>query len=61
LIVPSIILLVPGSIGYHSLSNLLAHDVTTGIGNAFEALLVGSALVAGLLLANVLLPPRNAL
>ena len=61
LIVPSIILLVPGSIGYQSLSLMLADDVTSGIGNAFEALLVGISLVAGLLLANVLLPPRNAL
>lgn len=61
LIVPSIILLVPGSIGYRSLSMMLSNDVTSGIGNAFEALLVGMALVAGLLLANVLLPPRNAL
>ncbi len=61
LIVPSIILLVPGSIGYRSLSLMMSHDVTSGIGNAFEALLVGMALVAGLLLANVLLPSRNAL
>lgn len=60
-IVPSILLLVPGSIGYRSLSLLLNQDVTSGLGNAFEGLLVGISLVAGLLLANVLLPPRNAL
>jgi uncharacterized membrane protein YjjP (DUF1212 family) len=61
LVVPSIILLVPGSIGYRSLSLMMDHDVMSGVGNAFEALLVGVSLVAGLLLANVLLPPRNAL
>jgi len=33
----------------------------SGVDNAFTALLVGVSLVAGLLLANVLVPPRNAL
>lgn len=60
-IVPSIIVLVPGSIGYRSLSFLLEKDVLSGVDNAFTALLVGVSLVAGLLLASVLLPPRNAL
>ena len=60
-IVPSIILLVPGSIGYRSLSFLMEKDVMSGVDNAFTALLVGVSLVAGLLLANVLVPPRNAL
>ena len=60
-IVPSLILLVPGSIGYRSLSFLLEKDVLSGVDNAFTALLVGVGLVAGLLLANVLVPPRNAL
>ncbi len=60
-IVPSILLLVPGTLGYRSLSLMMDHDVMSGVGGAFEALLVGISLVAGLLLANVLLPPRNAL
>jgi hypothetical protein len=33
----------------------------TGLDTAFLALVVGVSLVAGLLLANVLLPSRNAL
>jgi len=61
MIVPSIILLVPGSIGYQGLSLLMAKDVMSGVDTAFLALLVGVSLVAGLLLANVLVPPRNAL
>jgi uncharacterized membrane protein YjjP (DUF1212 family) len=60
-IMPSIILLVPGSIGYKSVSLLMSDDVLSGVDSAFTALLVGVSLVAGLLLANVLLPPRNAL
>jgi len=61
MIVPSLIMLVPGAIGYRSLSFLMERDVVAGIGSAVAALLVGVSLVAGLLLANVLLPPRHAL
>lgn len=61
MVVPSIILLVPGSIGYQGLSLLMAKDVMSGIDTAFLGLLVGVSLVAGLMLANVLVPPRNAL
>lgn len=59
--VPSIIMLVPGSIGYRSLTYAMDRDLVTGLDTAFLALLVGVSLVAGLLLANVLLPARNAL
>ncbi len=61
LLVPSIILLVPGSIGYEGMSMMMDNDVMSGVGSVFTALLVGVSLVAGLLLANVMLPARNAL
>ncbi len=61
LVVPSLILLVPGSIGYDSLALLMQKDVLNGVDTAVTTLLVGVSLVAGLLLSNVLLPPRNAL
>ena len=61
LIVPSIILLVPGSIGYKGLELMMDNDVTSGMDSIFTVLLVGVSLVAGLLLANVILPARNAL
>jgi uncharacterized membrane protein YjjP (DUF1212 family) len=61
LIVPSIILLVPGSIGYRGLELMMDNDVTSGMGSVFTVMLVGVSLVAGLLLANVILPSRNAL
>jgi uncharacterized membrane protein YjjP (DUF1212 family) len=61
LVVPSLILLVPGSLGYRSMSMLMGSDILTGMDTAFTALLVGVSLVAGLLLANVMLPPKNAL
>lgn len=61
LVVPSIILLVPGSIGYKGIGMMMQNDVMSGVDSVFTAMLVGVSLVAGLLLANVMLPPRNAL
>jgi uncharacterized membrane protein YjjP (DUF1212 family) len=61
MVLPSLIMLVPGSIGYRSLSFLMERNIVAGIDSAVTALLVGVSLVAGLLLANVLLPPRNPL
>ncbi|HSM13439.1 MAG TPA: threonine/serine exporter family protein, partial [Thermoanaerobaculia bacterium] len=60
LLVPAILLLVPGSIGYRSFSSLLEHDVVLGVETAFRMILVAVSLVAGLLVANVLLPLRPA-
>ncbi len=61
MVVPSLILLVPGSIGYHSLTLLMQNNVLSGVDTAVTTMLVAVSLVAGLLLSNVLLPPRNAL
>jgi uncharacterized membrane protein YjjB (DUF3815 family) len=44
-----------------SLSSLLAQDVLTGMQAAFTMTLVSVALAMGLLVANVLVPPRSAL
>ncbi len=61
LLVPGLMLLVPGSIGFRSVSLLAQHDVVVGVETAFTAVMVAVALVAGLLLANALLPPRREL
>ena len=58
---PGLMLLVPGSLGFRSLSLLIAKDVITGIEAAFQVTLVAVALVTGLLIANVLVPPRRVL
>jgi uncharacterized membrane protein YjjP (DUF1212 family) len=60
-LVPGLMLLVPGSIGYRSLAALLHSDIVSGVDAGFSAVLVGVTLAAGLLLANVLVPPRRAL
>ena len=60
-LVPGILLLVPGSIGYQSLDFFIAQDALAGMQTAFRTTLVAAALVGGLLSANVLLPPRRSL
>ena len=59
--VPGIMLLVPGAVGYRSLMSLLEHETLLGIETAVTAAVVASALVTGLLVANVILPPRRPL
>ena len=58
--VPGIILLVPGSLGYQSVSSFLAQDVLTGVESAFRMVLVGASLVGGLFLSNAILASRRA-
>ncbi len=60
-LVPAIMLLVPGSIGFRSMESLLARDVLAGVDTAFSMLMVAVALVAGLLFANTLYQPRKVL
>lgn len=60
-VVPGLMLLVPGSVGFRSLSSLLERDVVAGVDTAFSMLMVAVALVAGLLSANALVPPRKVL
>lgn len=55
-LVPGILLLVPGSIGYRSMASLFEHDTTAGIDTAFTMILTAVSLVAGLLMAGVLVP-----
>ena len=60
-LIPGIMLLVPGSIGFSSLFSLLADDLVSGMDAAFTMTLVAVALVTGLLVAHVVLPPRRTL
>ena len=60
-LLPGLILLVPGSIGLRGVFSMLENDVVSGVDTAFKAALVSAALVAGLLFANIALPPRRVL
>ncbi len=58
---PGMILLVPGSFGFVSLGEMLARRAEAGIQTGFTMALVGAALVIGVLVANVVMPPRKLL
>jgi uncharacterized membrane protein YjjB (DUF3815 family) len=55
-LVPSILLLVPGSAGFRSLTLIMNRDVLSGVEAAFRMLVMVAALVAGLLMAGVIAP-----
>ena len=61
LMLPGIMFLVPGAVGYRAVSLLIANDMISGLQVAFTVTLIAAALVTGLLTASVLVPPRRAL
>ncbi len=60
-IIPGLVLLVPGSFGFRSLESLLRGDFIGGASHGFEMFLIAGALVAGILAARVIFPPRKIL
>lgn len=60
-LVPAVILLVPGSMGFRGISSLLDRNTLTGIETTFATFVVAMAIVAGLLIANALVSPRRSL
>ena len=52
--IPGVLVLVPGSIGYRSLLDLVQRDVPTSIEAAFQMMLTAAGIVFGLLLSDVL-------
>jgi len=51
-LVPAILMLVPGSVGFRSLNSLLERNVIAGVQTAFAMVLAATALSAGLLVAT---------
>jgi uncharacterized membrane protein YjjP (DUF1212 family) len=58
-LVPGILLLVPGSVGFRGLTSLLERQAVAGIETIFSMILTAVALVAGLLVAGVIAPERS--
>jgi uncharacterized membrane protein YjjP (DUF1212 family) len=58
-LVPGILMLVPGAIGFRGLTGLMHSDVDGGLQLAVEAVIASVALAAGVLTANVMLPTRR--
>jgi uncharacterized membrane protein YjjP (DUF1212 family) len=61
MLLPGLMLLVPGSVGFRSLAAFLQDDPLVGIEIGFAVVLIAVSLVTGLLLANVIAPTRRAL
>ena len=59
--VPGIILLVPGSLGYRSVSNVILHGSPSSQETAMLVATMVIALVGGLLIGNTIVPPRRHL
>jgi uncharacterized membrane protein YjjP (DUF1212 family) len=57
---PGIILLVPGSVGYRSLSFLFEKNVVGGLDTAFTMVTLALSLVVGVFLGNILIKPRSS-
>jgi uncharacterized membrane protein YjjP (DUF1212 family) len=58
---PGMMLLVPGSLGFLSLDDLLRGTYDKGVEKGLLTLLIAGGLVMGVLLANVLFPPKKLL
>jgi uncharacterized membrane protein YjjB (DUF3815 family) len=57
--VPGVLLLVPGSMGFRSVTALLEREVIAGVDTLFQMLLLAISLVAGLFFANLVSPERR--
>jgi len=60
-LLPGIIFLVPGSIGFKGLNLIFQTHYVQGLGNGFKMLIVAMTIVAGLFFANVFVNPRRSL
>jgi uncharacterized membrane protein YjjP (DUF1212 family) len=58
---PGILLLVPGGLGFLSVRQMLDHDVVSALETASRMLLVIMAIVAGVLVAHLAVPPKRPL
>jgi uncharacterized membrane protein YjjP (DUF1212 family) len=60
-LVPAVLLLVPGSMGFRGMASLLGRDTLGGVETVFAMFIVTIAIVAGLLIANAVVSPRRSL
>ena len=61
LVVPGLIVLVPGALGLSGIRAMIERDAVQGLQTIVDASLIGGGLVAGLLVANLVVPPRTSL
>lgn len=61
LVVPGLIVLVPGALGLAGIRAMIGDDAVAGLETIIDTALIGGGLVAGLLVATLLVPPRSTL
>jgi uncharacterized membrane protein YjjP (DUF1212 family) len=59
LLAPAILILVPGSIGFGSVSSFLERNVVNGVEAAFDMVLVAMSIVIGYLIGKAVVPVRT--
>jgi uncharacterized membrane protein YjjB (DUF3815 family) len=60
-LLPGLLLLVPGSFGFRSLDAVLRGNYTAGASQLVDMFFTAGALVMGLLVSNVVVPPKKIL
>lgn len=60
-LLPGIIFLVPGAIGFTGVGKLLQNDYSEGLGLAYQMCLIAITIVSGLFIANVIINPKRSL
>ncbi|HMN41057.1 MAG TPA: threonine/serine exporter family protein [Phycisphaerales bacterium] len=60
-LLPGVLLLVPGSVGFRSVQSFVANDALGGVATAFEMIYIAISIVAGLLIANAAMPSKRPL
>lgn len=58
-LMPGLLMLVPGSVGFRAAHALASRQVLDGVDIAFQTFLIAAALVSGVLAANALVNPRS--
>ncbi len=58
IMMPGFIILVPGSVGFKSLTALLENDIVGGLETAFNMVIIGISLVTGLLISSIATLPK---
>ncbi|MEP6779063.1 MAG: threonine/serine exporter family protein, partial [Gemmatimonadaceae bacterium] len=53
-VTPGLLILVPGSIGFRSVTSMLGQDVDAGVATAFRVAIIGISLAAGILAGNII-------
>lgn len=58
---PGVLMLVPGSLGYRSLTEFVEQKGIAGIESAFAMAIIAISIVGGLLASNLIVPPKRIL